>query len=375
MSESVFRRDAAARPGEQLIRPSLATASSDTFFYSATLSHWLAAWPLPASPGWPALLQQAGNSLVQQGISREDLAAAFGDELELIGEWSAQAHWPTLTLTLPVKDAGRARKIADALASGELAGSTWTRTEKEGVTYYNLAGFGGFVPVSPAIAVSDRKLIAGSDAATVETDITRKTPPAEALEKSAVFREASGRVPATGSAFNYIDTRLLFERADAALRPLLLMSATIYPALGKQFNAANLPPADAIAKHLSPIVMSQRYTGDGYLSQSVGPVTFNEATVGLAGAAGALYIYLQKGLNPGRLLAPDARRGGACLPANSIGHVVCKSSVAHGFRTERAYFFARMRKLLRFLRDMLSFAPYGHPKKERILTPCAGSRY
>jgi hypothetical protein len=304
MSESVFVAMPRPGPQEQLTRPSLATASSDTFFYSATLSHWLAAWPLSASPGWPALLRQAGSNLVQKGISQEDLAAAFGDEVELFGEWAPQAHWPTFTLTLPVKDAGQARKVADALASGELAGATWTRTEKEGVTYYNLTGFGGFVPISPAIALSDRKLVAGSDAGTVETDITRKVPPAEALEKGPAFREATSRVAAAGSAFNYVDTRLLFERADAALRPLLLMSATIYPALGKQFDVANLPPADAVAKHLSPIVMSQRYTGDGYLSQSVGPITFNEATVGLAGVAGALYIYLQKGLNPGKLLAP-----------------------------------------------------------------------
>jgi hypothetical protein len=52
--------------------------------------------------------------------------------------------------------------------------------------------------------------------------------------------------------------------------------------------------------------MSQRYTGDGYLSESVGPVTFNEATVGAAGLMSALYIYLHRGLKLGSLLPSTA---------------------------------------------------------------------
>ena len=35
---------------------------------------------------------------------------AFGEELEIVGDWPADARWPTLQATLPVKDAARARK-------------------------------------------------------------------------------------------------------------------------------------------------------------------------------------------------------------------------------------------------------------------------
>jgi len=47
-------------------------------------------------------------------------------------------------------------------------------------------------------------------------------------------------------------------------------------------------------------VMSQRYEGNGYVTESIGPVTFREATLGLAGAIGGLFIYLQEAIRPGR---------------------------------------------------------------------------
>ncbi len=316
MREAVFVAIPREGPGQVLSRPSLATASSNTFFYSATLAHGLANWRLPSSSVVPALFRQLGEKLAEQGISEEDLRAAFGDELELMGEWPPETHWPTLVATIPVKDAVRARKIADALAAVELPAATWTRTEKDGATYYASSGLGGFVPITPMIAVSERIFIVGSDGAAVEAAMARKPPAVGELQKTAAFREATSRVPAAGSAFNYIDSRLLFERADAALRPLLLMSATIYPAWGNKIDVSKLPPTDAIAKHLSPIVMSQRYTGEGYLSESIGPVSFDEASVGLAGAAATLYVYLQKGLSAEGLLGSSPG-----LPSPTVGPI------------------------------------------------------
>jgi hypothetical protein len=83
------------------------------------------------------------------------------------------------------------------------------------------------------------------------------------------------------------------------------MGATFYPALGKTVDLTKLPPPEAIAKHLSPIVMSQRYETDGYVTESVGPVTFREATIGVAGAVGGLFIYLREGLKKGNPLQSD----------------------------------------------------------------------
>ncbi len=299
MHENTYVGMPERHPGEKLKRPALATVGGNAFLYSASLASWPEAWRLSQSspPGTlPPFLQQFAAALRNAGISQQDFGAAFGDELEIVGTWPQEAHWPQVSVWLPVKDSTRARKILGALAGSELFGASWTRSENNGVSYLRMSGLGGFVPVNPTIALTDRMLIAASDSATVEAAVESKGPPTDLLENSDTFKNAQKLVAESESAFNYIDTRLLFERADAALRPLLLMSATIYPALGKAVDIAKLPPAEAIVQHLSPIVMSQRYTGNGYLTESAGPITFNEAAVGLMGAFAATYMHMQDGL-------------------------------------------------------------------------------
>ncbi len=284
---------------EKLERRSLGAAGANTFFYSASRIHWpenLLAPSTLATAGLPAILQQLTAALTAKGVAESDLHEAFGDEMEMVGDWKADARWPVILVTVPVKDGARARKIAEALASVEIGGTPWTRSDQNSVTLYRAQPFGGFVPVNLALAVSDKMIFAGSDAAAVEAAVTTTAAPAGELEKSAIFRDVSKRVPAANSAFNYVDTRLLFERADAAVRPLLLMGAAFSPALGKNFDPAKLPTPEVIGKHLSPIVLAQRYDTGGYVTESVGPVTFREATTGLAIALGGMFIYWQKGL-------------------------------------------------------------------------------
>ncbi|MBA3961869.1 MAG: hypothetical protein H0X40_08215 [Chthoniobacterales bacterium] len=297
MREATFvampRKDA----GEKISRPSLATASQNTFFYSAALTQWHAGWSMyGASPqAMPAFFRQYESAFARAGVSSTDLSAAFGDEMEVVAEWPPEAHWPVLYLVLPVRDKSRAGKIADALASVELAGAGWTRSEKDGVSFYTSAGFGGFVPVRPTLALSDRLFVAGSDDAAVAMAVGQKPPAAGALTKSATFQQAEGELPVGNAGFSYLDPQLFLERADAALRPLLLMGATFYPALGNKLATSKLPPIDTITKHLSPIVMTQRFTDEGYLNESIGPVTFNEAAFGLAAIGIGAYTYFGSG--------------------------------------------------------------------------------
>jgi hypothetical protein len=156
-------------------------------------------------------------------------------------------------------------------------------------------------------------MMVGSDAGAVEATLNRLARPAGELEKSAIFRDATAQVPPADAAFNYVDTRLFYERADAAARPLLLMGAALYPALAQTVDFSKWPAPEAIAKHLSPIVMSQRYDHDGYVTESVGPVTFREATIGMAVAVGGLFIYLQDGVK-NRALLPIGPTNPAMVP-------------------------------------------------------------
>jgi hypothetical protein len=60
---------------------------------------------------------------------------------------------------------------------------------------------------------------------------------------------------------------------------MLLMSAAFMPAVSDYVDVSKLPPPEVVTKHLSPIVSSQRYDGDGYVAESIGPVTLNQAAL------------------------------------------------------------------------------------------------
>ena len=140
------------RVGEEkkLQRRMLGVAGANTFFYSDSRIHWsdnLLASSAPAAVGLPALVQQFTAAMKARGISTEDLRQAFGEELEIAGDWTPDAHWPALIATLPVKDAARARKIVDALTSVEIGEHAWARSEQNGATFYSTQPFGGFVPI------------------------------------------------------------------------------------------------------------------------------------------------------------------------------------------------------------------------------------
>ena len=94
---------------EKLKRPLLGTAGADTFLYSASRVHWsdnLLAPSAPAAVGLPALVRQFIAAMSARGISLDELRTAFGEEFEIVGDWPADAQWPTLVAALPVNDAG-----------------------------------------------------------------------------------------------------------------------------------------------------------------------------------------------------------------------------------------------------------------------------
>ena len=89
--------------------------------------------------------------------------------------------------------------------------------------------------------------------------------------------------------FAYVDLPLLYSRLDASLRPMLVLSASFLPWMNEYVDLSKWPPADIVTKHLSPIASSQRYDGDGYVTESVGSITLNQSALGLAALAVLAY--------------------------------------------------------------------------------------
>jgi len=77
------------------------------------------------------------------------------------------------------------------------------------------------------------------------------------------------------------------------------MGAAFLPGIADTVDLNKLPQPEVVTRHLSPIVMSQNYDKDGYIAESVGPVTVYQSIIGLGGLGGAaavLYRHNSQGL-------------------------------------------------------------------------------
>ncbi|PYJ69231.1 MAG: hypothetical protein DME75_11450 [Verrucomicrobia bacterium] len=265
-----------------LTRSSLTLGTKETFFYlSMLLNLGEKIETLNQAAGIGGMVQKILQSFFNSGITSDDWKAAFGAELGSLADWPSSAHWPSLLLTLPVLDSAKAGKVVEAVARTD-PGATWTQTEKDGVRYFSMQSPGSLIAITPTIALSNRILIAGFNPVSVEEAVKRSGGTASELADSPTYKGAERLLPAPTNFFSYVDTALLYSRLDAALRPMLLMAAAFMPAMTKSVDLGKLPSPEVITKHLSPIVSSQRYDRDGYVAESIGPVTLDQSVIGLA---------------------------------------------------------------------------------------------
>ena len=263
-----------------LNRSSMALGTKETFFYLAmllNLGERIDTLNQAASLAGAKIFQ----GLADSGVTADDWKAAFGLELGSLADWPSSAQWPSLLLTLPVMDAAKAGKIVEALI-GVDENATWTQTEKGGIRYFSKQSAASLVAITPTIGLSDRILIAGFNPVSVEEAMKRSGAGSAGLFDSQTYKAASRLLPAPTNFFAYVDMALLYSRLDASLRPMLLMAAAFMPAVGGSVDATKLPSAEIITKHLSPIVSSQRYDRDGYVAESVGPITLDQSAIGIA---------------------------------------------------------------------------------------------
>jgi hypothetical protein len=265
-----------------LNRSSLTLGTKETFFYLAALLNLGEKMEtLNQVDTVGGAVQKVFQDLATNGIAAEDWKAAFGLELGALADWPSSAHWPSLLLTLPVLEVARASKIVEAFTHAD-EGATWTQTEKDGVRYFSKQSAATLVAITPTIALSDRILIAGLNPVSVEEAVKRSAGNSSELADSQIYKAADRLLPAPTNFFSYVDTALLYSRLDASLRPMLLMAAAFMPAIARSVDLDKLPSPEVITKHLSPIVSSQRYDRDGYVAESLGPITLDQAAIGLA---------------------------------------------------------------------------------------------
>jgi hypothetical protein len=297
MSDTVFVAMPKAADLGNLTRATLPIASKDTFLYAAGLIDMgnEKSGPPTLTPAWQTGLKRIADSLSGNGITLDEWKAAFGSEVGLIGSWPANSQWPSVVAAMPVHDSAKANKIVTTITASNLDGLHWTHREKEGGHYYSGSGL-SFFSFSPTIGLSDRMLVVGPDAGSVEAAIKHSGTGSSELAATRNFQNAERAVSTPQQAFVYLDPALVYARFDTSLRPLLAMGAAFLPALSDTIDVSKLPAAEIVARHLSPTVMSQSYGGDGYVAESLGSVPFYQTVVGAitAGVIASTFAHSQE---------------------------------------------------------------------------------
>lgn len=278
--------------GDELTRSSLGLATRTTIFYAASVVDFSRPagllFPTGDANALGPAAQKISSALAAAGVTPSDWQAAFASEISLLSDWPEQARWPSFLITAAVKDGARARKIVDAFTHGTGPNEHWQQEDREGVHYWSLTSGSAWLSIKPAMALSDKMWITGLDMTSVDAAMQRATKAESGLTDTEAFHKAESLVPTPRKFFGYVDPVQIYSRLDATIRPFLFMGAMFSPAA--QVDLSKVPPPETITKHLSPIVASQRYAGNGYIAESVGPLTINQAGIGVAvlGGMGAM---------------------------------------------------------------------------------------
>jgi len=273
MRDTVFVGMPRAADPANLNRASLSIASKDTFFYAASLVDLgKEMQPGTQTPGlgWLSGPQKIIESLSASGITLDEWKSAFGSEMALIGSWAANSQWPSIVAAAAVKDTAKANQIVTMITASNSDDFRWRHREKDGADYYSSNSGLELFSFSPTIGLSDRMLVIGPDSGSVETAMKHSASGLSELAATRNFQNAERAVATPQQAFAYLDPALIYARFDTSLRPLLAMGAAFLPALSDTIDVSKLPPAEIVARHLGPTVMSQSYRGDGYVAESVG---------------------------------------------------------------------------------------------------------
>ena len=297
------------QPEHALQMSGLPLTTVDTLFFSASLLDLDKAFRKSGSgagAGGPGDL--IGNWLKQQGLSLEQLRAALGQELTVQLDWPGGNAQPFLSLSLDVRDPAAAAKLIDGLTRPSTGVEGWQTTPDNGVVLHSLPMAGGYLNLT--VTNTDKHLILSLNAEGAKALVKQEKTGGANFTGSEAYKHGVAALPKADRAFGYLDSKMFFERLYGVLKPAAMFGGTMmYPQINDYVELGKLPDGDVISKHLSPIILSQSSDAQGVLVESVGPVTFLQAGVGIGGlGAAAAFPALQKQYG---LFGQPASGGGA----------------------------------------------------------------
>ncbi len=232
-----------------------------------------------------AIASRALNSAeMQSSRLRELIPEAFGPDCAISISWAPEGMKPTGLVAIQIKDQAKAEESLGELLALLPAASV---TESEGIRYISFPSLQSAF-VNPTVVLTDGFLFLGDDPAELSNALQADRS-GESLEKSPLFSSAVSAYQTANEVFGFVDSRKLFERGFPMLRPVIVFAAAVVPGASAVIDGSKLPETESIAKHLQPIVYSQTRIPEGYLVESTGPITMNQAVL-LSALAGSWFL-------------------------------------------------------------------------------------
>lgn len=268
--DAIFLLRPGSQPAESLGHKSVRFTGPDSVLYLDFLG---------SLAGLPMLLKEALPDRQDAAAELAGLAAgAFGPEGAFIADWRPGQMTPSGIVALQIRDAAIAE---DAVKRFITFFPEATVTEQDGVKLYSLPSVSNPF-AAPTFTLTPEFLIAGINPEAVVQAAGAAGP---TIESQAAFLPALKTFQTANEAFAFLDTRMVFERAYTALRPVILFWAQVMPGASGFVDTAKLPRTETIARHLPPVIFSQQRLAEGVLIESSGPITVSQIAAGLAAGA------------------------------------------------------------------------------------------
>ena len=240
-----------------------------------------------ANPLLGAILR---NPAAQNSPLLSLIPEAFGPECAVNISWPGEVMKPEAFLAIQIKDPAKAE---EALRETMILFPESTVTEEGSARFYNFPALK--TPfANPTVTMAEGYLLVGIDPGDLRRAVSALKG-ADTLEKSDAFAPALPAYRTANEVFGFVNIKSIFERGYPMLRPVLIFGTAFMPGASDIIDSAKLPQTEAVAKHLQPITYSQIRKKNGYLVESTGPITLNQAIV--LGASAGSYM-MPRGATP-----------------------------------------------------------------------------
>lgn len=210
--------------------------------------------------------------LAEKGIKISDLRTIFGPELGIASDWPASAtEWPSFFFGVEVRDAAKARLFTQVCAESLVHDKPPEQKEEDGTTYWTVAKDSAN-PTPLTFACNATHLVFALDPASAAAGIKSLKAGSPGLRSSETFQGALKSVTAPAAGLFYVDEKQLFERLYLRFVPELKTQIAGSPEAAKYLDAAKIPKAETISKHLLPLAVSLSNAPQSLVVDSAGSV-------------------------------------------------------------------------------------------------------